>query len=196
MKIWQRRGFIPVVIVMGVVVLAEPLLWRFAPKLFPSQINAAIDAAAGGQNTEWYQVVAGSIYDGDTLRVERGGQELKVRLCGIDAPEIEQPMGIEAREYLRSLVAQGDGSIGVVSIEKDRYERTVADLFVTVSAGEEIHLNSQMVMDGHAYHYEKYSSSCPQPEVLVMAEKIAKEQSAGVWSNPNAEKPWDYRKRN
>ena len=129
-KIWQRRGFIPVVIVLGVVALAEPLLWRFAPKLFNQQIEAAIDFAAGNQNTEWYQVVEGSIYDGDTLRVERGGQELKIRFCGTDSPEIEQPGGVEAREHLRSLVAQGDGAIGVVAIEKDRYGRTVADLFV------------------------------------------------------------------
>ena len=195
MKIWKRRGFIPVVIVMGVVVLAEPLLWRFAPKLFPSQINAAIDAAAGGQNTEWYQVVEGSIYDGDTLRVERGSQELKIRFCGIDAPELKQDGGIEARDHLRSLVAQGDGSIGLVLIEKDQYKRTVADLFVIRSDGLEIHLNSQMVMDGMAYHYEQYSSSCPQPDVLVRAEEIAKEQSAGVWAKPGADKPWEYRKR-
>ncbi|MFG6107181.1 thermonuclease family protein [Leptothoe sp. EHU-05/26/07-4] len=85
------------------------------------------------QNTEWYQVVEGSIYDGDTLRVERGDQELKIRFCGTDSPEIEQPGGIEARDHLRSLVAQGDGAIGVVPIEKDRYGRTVADLCVIPS---------------------------------------------------------------
>ncbi|MBE9070134.1 thermonuclease family protein [Leptolyngbya cf. ectocarpi LEGE 11479] len=165
-----------------------------APKLFPNQIDAAIDAAAGAPSTEWYQVVPGSIYDGDTLRVERGGRELKIRLCGVDSPELKQAGGIEAREHLRSLVAQGDGSIGVVAIEKDRYGRTVADLFVIRSDGSEIHLNSQMVMDGHAYHYEKYSGSCPQPDVLVRAEEIAKKESAGVWSNPNLEQPWEYRK--
>ncbi|MEM9807595.1 MAG: thermonuclease family protein [Cyanobacteria bacterium P01_D01_bin.56] len=148
------------------------------------------------QSTEWYQVVEGSIYDGDTLRVERGSRELKIRLCGIDAPEIKQAVGIESREHLRSLVAQGDGAIGVVPIEKDRYERTVADLFVIRPDGSEIHLNSQMVVDGMAYHYEKYSSSCPQPDVLVRAEGRAKERSVGVWANPGAEKPWDYRQRN
>ncbi|EKU96970.1 micrococcal nuclease-like nuclease [Leptolyngbya sp. PCC 7375] len=187
-KIWKRRGFIPAVIVMGLVTIS--------PKLFTKQINAAIDSATGSQNTEWYQVVEGSIYDGDTLRVERGGEELKIRFCGVDSPEIEQPGGIEARDHLRSLVAQGDDFIRVVPIEKDQYKRAVADLFIVKSDGSEVHLNSQMVMDGHAYHYERYSGNCPQPEVLVMAENIAKEQSAGVWSNPDAEKPWDYRKRN
>ena len=187
MRIWQRKGFIPLVIVVGVVAIA--------PKLFTQQINAAIDAATDSQNTEWYRVVEGSIYDGDTLRVKRGGEELKIRLCGIDAPEIKQDGGIEARDHLRSLVAQGDGGIGVVPIEKDKYERTVADLFVIHSDGSEIHLNSQMVADGMAYHYEKYSGNCPQSDVLVRAEEIAKEQSAGVWSSPGAERPWAYRKR-
>lgn len=46
-----------------------------------------------------------------------------------------------------------------------------------------------------AYHYERYSDSCPQPFVLVRAEEIAREQSAGVWANPGVEKPWDYRKK-
>ena len=130
MRIWQRRGFIPVVLAMGVVAIA--------PKLFPQQIEAAIDSAAGGQNTEWYQLVEGSVYDGDTLRVERGGQELKIRMCGIDSPELEQNMGIEMRDHLRSLVSQGYGAIGVVPIEKDQHKRTVADLFAIHPNGSEI----------------------------------------------------------
>ena len=140
-------------------------------------------------------MVEGSIYDGDTLRVERGNQELKVRLCGIDAPEIKQAGGIEARDHLRSLVAQGDGSVGVIAIEKDQYRRTVADLFVIRSDGSETHLNSEMVADGMAYHYRQYSDSCPQLLVLDIAEEQAKSTGAGLWQNPNAEKPWDYRKR-
>ena len=49
----------------------------------------------------WY-LKENSIYDGDTLRVRRGESELKIRFCGTDSPEIKQPMGIEARDHLRS----------------------------------------------------------------------------------------------
>ena len=80
-------------------------------------------------------------------------------------------------------------------IEKDRYGRTVADLFIVKSDGSEIHVNSQMVADGMAYHHEKYSSSCPQLDVLVRAEELARDQSVGVWVNPGAEKPWEDSKR-
>ncbi|WP_458789412.1 thermonuclease family protein [Adonisia turfae] len=131
------------------------------------------------------------------VQVTDGTTETKLRLCGVDAPEKDQPMGVTSRDHLRALVDQGEGGqIIVVPIEKDRYGRTVADLFIDIGEEKEIHLNSQMVMDGMAYHYERYSGRCPQPEVLAMAEERAKRLSVGVWANPVAEKPWDYRKRN
>ena len=40
------------------------------------------------QKFERWQLKPGSIYDGDTLRVVRGNEELKIRFCGIDAPVI------------------------------------------------------------------------------------------------------------
>ncbi|MEO1353200.1 MAG: thermonuclease family protein, partial [Cyanobacteria bacterium J06635_15] len=80
-----------------------------------------------------------------------------------------------------------------VPIDQDRYGRTVADLFIK-SDRSEIHLNSQMILDGMAYHYAQYSSNCPQPNVLAKAEEMAKSNRAGLWDNPNAQRPWDYRK--
>lgn len=50
-----------------------------------------------------------AIHDGDTMRLTNGSQELKVRFCGIDAPEIQQTLGIASRDYLRSIL---NNSIG------------------------------------------------------------------------------------
>lgn len=80
---------------------------------------------------ERWQLKEGSIYDGDTLRVVRGEEELKIRFCGIDAPERDQELGIESRDYLRSLVGFGSGELLIVPIEKDRYGRTVAEVYLT-----------------------------------------------------------------
>jgi endonuclease YncB( thermonuclease family) len=60
-----------------------------------------------------------SIHDGDTLRVFKGSEELKIRLCGIDSPEIKQSLGIEARDHLRSLVDIGNDELLLVPVEKD-----------------------------------------------------------------------------
>ena len=144
---------------------------------------------------EQWRVKPGSIYDGDTLRVVRGDEELKIRFCGIDAPELKQPLGVESRDYLRSLIAKSDGTIHVLPIEEDRYGRTVAELWIPIEPDyeAEIHLNTAMLEAGMAYHYERYSGNCEKPENLVWAEEIAKDDKLGVW-NGNHQKPWEWRK--
>ena len=157
--------------------------------------KAIINALPDDNYAEQWKVKPGSIYDGDTLRVVRGDEELKIRFCGIDAPEIKQPLGIESRDYLRSLIAKSDGTIHVLPIEEDRYGRTVAELWIPIKPDyeAEIHLNTAMVEAGMAYHYERYSGNCESAENLGWAENIAKDEKLGVWDGSH-QKPWDYRK--
>jgi endonuclease YncB( thermonuclease family) len=114
---------------------------------FPLEKNQT----AGAQCT----VKPGSIYDGDTLRVFCNGEELKLRLCGIDAPEKAQAGGIESRDYLRSRLSD-NAQVTVSPIETDRYGRTVAEIFLG-----ETFINAEMVREGHAWHYQRYSGNCP-----------------------------------
>jgi len=67
--------------------------------------------------SEQWQVL--SIHDGDTIKVEKDGITEKVRFCGIDAPEISQPLGKESRDYLRSLVSPTNKvQISIVGTDK------------------------------------------------------------------------------
>jgi endonuclease YncB( thermonuclease family) len=115
-------------------------------------------------------------------------------LCGIDAPERDQPLGIESRDYLRSLIERGDGRVHLVRVEEDRYGRTVAELFLPIRPDfqQELHLNTEMVSAGMAWHYTKYSGKCPSKEQLFMAEKIAQEDKLGVYSGSH-QPPWVFR---
>ena len=142
---------------------------------------------------ERWQLKPGSIYDGDTLRVTKDGEEIKVRFCGIDAPEKAQKLGIESRDYLRSLVSRGNGELLLVPIEQDRYGRTVGELYVQNKEKSAIPLNLEMVRAGYAWHYARYSSNCPMRDQLVMAEGLAKQERLGVWNGSHTP-PWDYRK--
>lgn len=192
---------------LGAIALVGWIWWQGQVRSRPDYDNpnsprtAPAPVTGHPPQSETWQVVPNSIYDGDTLQVKNSFQKMKVRFCGIDAPEKDQPLGIQARDYLRSLIHKGDGSIIVVPVEKDRYGRTVAELFVTpkpgsgYQAGEEIHLNSAMVMAGYAYHYTRYSGNCPNRDAIAQAETIAKQKRAGVWANPNAIAPWDWRKQ-
>lgn len=62
--------------------------------------------------------------DGDTLRM---GSE-RIRLRGIDTPELNEPGGQAARQRLEQLLQEGP--IRIVPHGQDIYGRTVADVFV------------------------------------------------------------------
>src|SRR4051812_39110939 len=52
---------------------------------------------------ESFQGRAVAITDGDTIRVIRGTEQVRVRLHGIDAPEKGQAFGTRARQYAGEL---------------------------------------------------------------------------------------------
>lgn len=148
------------------------------------------------QSYEKWAIKPGSIYDGDTLRVVKGNEELKIRFCGIDAPEKKQELGIEARDNLRSLIELGNGELLLVPIETDRYGRTVAEVYVQDSKSTAVNLNMQMIRDGYAWLYAQYVDNCPSKEQLEIAERLAQEENLGVWSNNSSIPPWEWRKAN
>lgn len=137
------------------------------------------------------------VSDGDTIAVNCDGEELKLRFCGIDAPESKQPLGAESKALMVKLT---DGKqVFVRPIEKDRFGRTVAQVEVkgdrlVNGQPEIIFVNGEMVSAGLAYHYAQYSANCPNRYLIVEAEAIAKDEKLGVWGEGNFVKPWDYRK--
>ena len=127
------------------------------------------------------------VVDGDTLEV--GGE--RVRLEGIDGPESAQtcqrgdgkswPCGKAAAKALERLVAGGK----VICEDRgtDKYGRTLG---VCNASGRDI--NAEMVREGFAWAFVKYSQS------YVAAEAEARALGAGIWQG-EAEPAWDYRAR-
>lgn len=48
----------------------------------------AVEEQQPQQKFERWQLKPGSVYDGDTIRATKDGEEIRVRFCGIDAPVI------------------------------------------------------------------------------------------------------------
>ena len=146
---------------------------------------------------EQWQIKSENVYDGDTLKVSKGNEELIVRLCGIDAPEMLQQFGVESRDYLRSLIAKSNGTIHILPIKDSRSKIILVEAWIPIEPNYEgqIHLNTAMLEAGYAHHYQKYSGSCVSAENLGWAEEIAKNGRLGVW-NGNHQKPWDWRSAN
>jgi len=146
--------------------------------------------------TEQWTVV--KVSDGDTITVRQtDGKEMRIRFCGIDAPERFQPMGKEATEKMRSLVALAENQVMIIPVETDRYGRTVAEVMAAVSGewGEEMSFQEEMLKSGSAFLYRRYAKNCPNVAAFEKAEQIAIASKVGVWSKPGLEKPWDYRRQ-
>jgi endonuclease YncB( thermonuclease family) len=94
-----------------------------------------------------------SIADGDTITVLDGDKKQhKIRLTGIDAPEKKQAFGAKSKARLGELVAGKE--VVVEWKEKDAYGRTLSKV---IQGGVDVNL--QMVKEGLAWHYRKYSKS-------------------------------------
>lgn len=124
--------------------------------------------------------------DADTLDVEGGP---RVRLFGIDAPEVAQRCkrpdgrewrcGIEARNRLADLV---DGiEVQCAGDEFDDYQRLLARCSV---GGVEV--NALLIREGLAWAFLKYSRA------YVDLEAIARARHLGIWSG-TAQPAWEYR---
>lgn len=144
-----------------------------------------VDTFAPMANSEDWDVVR--VSDGDTLVVRQtDGQEKKLRLCGVDSPEIKhgkqpgQPLGIEAKANLQRLVNEVEGRVLVTPVESDRYGRTVAEVFSSKN-GIEKNFNSEQVLVGLAIVYPQYVKKCPNGDVFVRAEAIAQSKHIGMW---------------
>jgi len=122
------------------------------------------------------------VHDGDTLTLLVDRQQYKVRLDGIDAPELGQDFGMRAKQALSKAVF--GKTVKVETHGQDKYGRTLGEVLVDGQSA-----NRRLVCDGMAWHYVKYSTS----KELADAEKSARQSKAGLWADPAAVPPWEYR---
>jgi len=129
-----------------------------------------------------------TVYDGDTLTARCPPGEVKVRMFGIDAPEMGQkPWGDGAKQALRDMLA-GHDPVRLRVMDQDRYGRTVAQVF----AGER-DVGLELVRQGQAVMYEQYNDS----SVYRQAQSEAKRARRGIWKQPGSQQnPAAWRRLN
>ena len=123
------------------------------------------------------------VIDGDTIVIEHRHHPLRIRLCGIDAPEKKQAYGDRAKEELSELCASKH--VTVIISQKDRYGRSVGEVFV----GDQ-NINEELLRRGAAWWYWRYSKN-PNYQAL---EEEARNSHRGLWQALNPTPPWVFRR--
>lgn len=166
-----------VALVAGSVAWAEGA----APRLQP----VAQSANLGTPAPQWVGWVT-KVVDGDTLHVQpaQGGASQKLRIKGIDAPEVCQAWGMQSREALARLV--WGQRVTVQLNDVDDHGRWLAQVFVN---GEDV--GARLVAQGHAWSYQFRRDPGP----YAFQQQQAAINRLGLFGQPQAMRPREFRQR-
>jgi len=152
----------------------------------PEAIPARLAAPDESGTPRLVKVRVTSVQDGDTITVRVDGRSEKVRLVGIDSPEMkdERPgyreAAIAARDYARSrlkgktVTLEPDGR----QDDRDKYAR----LLRYVILGDGTNFNEELVRKGYARVYDRFSFTM-KPQ-FKESESEAKRERIGLWALP------------
>jgi micrococcal nuclease len=137
--------------------------------------------------------VVQKVADGDTVTLfTLEGTKLRVRLFGIDAPEVShgrkpgQPFAEQAQQALEMKLLGKAVTLEVVEV--DRHRRIVGIL----RSGSQ-NINRQMVQEGWAWAYRQYLKG-PHASEFISTENEARLRRLGLWKQHNPQPPWEFRR--
>ena len=131
---------------------------------------------AGEEALYTYQVDVIEVIDGDTLKVAVplgfGFTTVqKLRLRGLDAPEIVSADGQEAKDFLAERLLKANMPVIIKTVKSDKYDRYLADIWVTLAPNEQerlrqgpdvpvradsyIYVNQELLDEGLAVRFEE-----------------------------------------
>jgi micrococcal nuclease len=163
---------------------------KFFAAIFIIAVASGLSSAASAKpnpssNRPWPGVVT-HVADGDTLwvRPASGGAAVNIRIEGIDAPEVCQRHGPEAKAALSSRVMRQP--VLVQGSRRDTYGR----LLVRVTA-QETDVGQWMVGSGKAWAhaYKRHQGAYGPQQAQAQAAR------RGLFADAQAEHPRDFRKR-
>lgn len=120
-----------------------------------------LQKAAGAKSADLYtyEVELDRVIDADTfwMKVWTAAPDWrreKLRLRGIDAPELSTQEGIEAKRFVEGLFKKAE-AVTVTTTKPDKYHRYLSDVYLLMPDGEEIFLNNRLLETSRARRTDK-----------------------------------------
>ena len=127
------------------------------------------------------------VIDGDTIRAEVEGKERKIRLQYIDAPEMDQPFGVQSRNFLIRLLHKKNITVVFQQGEKS-YGRFIGQIYANDES-----VNALMIKSGFAWVYDDFVKD--SSSFLYELQDQARANKLGLWQTKDWIEPWNWRKQ-
>jgi len=127
------------------------------------------------------------VVDGDTIKVDIGGEVKTVRLIGIDTPETHKPGvkvecgGPEAAAYMKELAPAGAAVKLVADPTQDKVDRYGRMLAYASVHGQSLQLEQLYAGNAEVYVYGK--TPFARVDKFRRAEGVAERAKRGVWGH-------------
>lgn len=127
------------------------------------------------------------VNSGDVITIFNLNRPVRVRLLGVDAPEIDQTFGDVARKHLADLVYDKSVLVEYSGIDGDHSVNGRVSL-------EGIDVGAQMIRDGAAWAdpNTQHRLSETDREVYQESEAAARSERRGLWQQENPIAPWEF----
>lgn len=135
-------------------------------------------AAAADVQARVYRVI-----DGDTVELRLDGRMQHAHLHGIDAPELKQPYGPQAKRAVAAMVTGMVVTVRLYGVEPSG----ILDVDIVLSNRRSV--SRALLYEGFAWRRNGAQADAD----LDAAASDAQYAKRGLWSEPNPTAPWVYR---
>lgn len=138
-------------------------------------------------------IISGHAYvvDGDTIYVkpdknDKGARrkKFKIRLYGVDAPEMDTPQGVASRQTMIDILSKSNFWTSCHVVTRDTYERYVAICYLLPAANQrnDNNINLIILRAGYAFAYRRFLTPDNYRDYLG-AEQQAQNKRVGFWAD-------------
>ena len=130
---------------------------------------------------ETTKIYCSYVIDGDTIVVKINGQEEKVRLIGVNTPELDHPekqisdLAKKAMMFTKKMIKGKEVTLEFEQQRRDEYGRLLAYVYLLNGT----FLNAEIIRQGYGYTYTKFPFK--YLEEFRHYEKKAKNNKRGLW---------------
>jgi micrococcal nuclease len=162
-------------------VLARRVGFTLTAAVLAAALSTSCASTSPGATPGRTSATVTRVVDGDTMIARVGGEEIRVRLIGIDTPETVAPgqpvecFGPAASAFTHRRLEGRDVELGFDVEHLDRYGRTLAYVWL----GGEL-FNETLVREGYAV-VTTFPPDVRYVDRFVAAQRAAREQRLGLW---------------